>query len=292
MDKECLKCGETKALKMFRPADGNRDGKNHYCIECHSIYPPSELIFLGDKQCRKCNAMKPRSEFGVTTRQWGTFLQTYCKQCSRMSYSNSRIAYKASIVSMSPLKICLNCKIEKPILTFPASIGNPDRKSHFCWDCKKSHPWEKLIVLGTKICTYCKEEKPRTCFEIRTKAQELNSMCSVCFPMYRKARYDRNPDKFREQSRTLQRKYWQLYPERLRAIARERQKTPRQRQLRLLSQRMMVDSMSDTYILYLLKSQTGIEKKTLRSMEGIADIINAHKSILKLKRVVKSVRNE
>jgi hypothetical protein len=63
--KTCLKCHEEKSIRQFRMADGNEDGRHHFCKACAKTHPRNELLKLGNKKCITCKEIVPRTEFYI-----------------------------------------------------------------------------------------------------------------------------------------------------------------------------------------------------------------------------------
>ena len=88
MTKECIKCGETKALSEFHKNKANKDGLRSECNECKRLYQRKRKRELQDtgynapdeKECSKCHEVKKSSEFSMDSHKRDG-LNTICKQC-------------------------------------------------------------------------------------------------------------------------------------------------------------------------------------------------------------------
>ena len=83
--KLCSKCETKKGLSEFAINAANLDGKDYWCKPCRSDYhkikyPRSMNPMFKDKdskQCRKCEIIKPRTEFASN----GGNKISYCREC-------------------------------------------------------------------------------------------------------------------------------------------------------------------------------------------------------------------
>lgn len=91
--KQCIHCGQRKPLFEFFPRYGSADGRTNHCKQCHLAQERDRIEHLRQqhatsdeqKQCIRCNEVKPFSKFG-----------SRAKTCKRCLYLANRNGSKAS----------------------------------------------------------------------------------------------------------------------------------------------------------------------------------------------------
>lgn len=102
------------------------------------------------------------------------------------------------------MKMCVRCKVHKPIESFWKEKGRPDGHKAACAECvgadNKLTPEDRkkrkdaLKTATTKVCRTCKEEKPKAEFRIANgNTDKLENQCEKCYDSNRRAQYKKNP---------------------------------------------------------------------------------------------------
>lgn len=146
------------------------------------------------KVCTGCREEKPKSEFYKRSAS-PDGLQHRCKSCTRDAQKKNRLANKlknANGVDTAGTKFCAECKTEKPKKEFHKSSSRPDGLQHLCKLCardinKKNYFANKSKnervdnTTGTKVCSKCRQEKPKGSFyKSPLRRDGLDSRCKSC----------------------------------------------------------------------------------------------------------------
>lgn len=102
------------------------------------------------KRCSYCKTHKHFTEFNTSNR--GDGFQNVCKPCAKAyykAYNASRKAAKPLVVVQS--KVCLDCKLEKPISQFGTKNNTLDKKQIYCKPCWRTRCYkaQKRYVNGS-----------------------------------------------------------------------------------------------------------------------------------------------
>ena len=93
-----------------------------------------------NKQCLKCNKIKPISEYyRDKTKKDG--YKNHCKACDKLYQSTKRKKYMASTIGT---KICGLCGVEKQVSEFNKYKSLSDGRSWWCKDCAHKN-WKKKM---------------------------------------------------------------------------------------------------------------------------------------------------
>lgn len=108
-------------------------------------------------------------------------------------------------------QVCTHCYTEKPIEDFFKNAKSPTGYQVCCKDCmhmlysKTKDPRKRrsqLVILPTKICTQCKQEKVLEDFYVKNEHRDgHDSQCKVCRSEYTKQRRLNDPEWRRAQDR-------------------------------------------------------------------------------------------
>lgn len=97
------------------------------------------------KICPKCKESKHLDDYHYSSRSYNN-RQTYCKVCSNEIDKIKRDKYRSNgptIIKTN--KICLTCKVDKPINEFPVSRDKADWHVSYCKLC-----WTKYVKARKK----------------------------------------------------------------------------------------------------------------------------------------------
>lgn len=215
-------------------------------------------------------------------------------------------------------KTCLKCNSVKPMDSFRPVGANSDGRASYCRECAKVHPMSELLSLGTKVCTCCKVEKQRTEFNVRLKAgkHEIRSKCEECLQMERKLKYNSNPELYREKSRLEAARQRANNPEKVTERSRRQRETnqfkgktwkeymaeyrnnnkdvlaPKQKVRSKKHLERIKNGLEDSYILSRLAQNTGIPAKELKEMDGVGEMIEVKRQIIKVHRAKTEVQKK
>ena len=159
----------------------------------------SWAIMFGDnimetKRCRKCDEVKPTSEF-YKVRASKDGLHSWCSTCNR-EYAKSRpkINHPAK---MTGYKICTKCYMLKSIHKFSRNIRSSDGRMGICKQCdsniKLLRPIRTSVMSGNKVCVRCNKSKSVLLFYKDNRASDgRQSTCKECSAKsQRKSKYMR-----------------------------------------------------------------------------------------------------
>jgi hypothetical protein len=96
--KSCTKCGLVKELRDFARDPKYKDEIMLHCRSCVSRISgaqPARVPVDTPQQCRKCNKVKPASEYHINKRR-PTSLENACKPCILESQRIRNMSLKAS----------------------------------------------------------------------------------------------------------------------------------------------------------------------------------------------------
>ncbi len=186
-ERRCYKCGITKPISEFYPAN-KAQGIYHYsCKECDRI-PPSTYITVTEKVCGRCKILKPVTEFN-RARMTNDGYFRWCKKCVEENHHVTTAKYRElndnnaidKLENSTMTKECRNCNKVKPISEFNLHRTNKDGHSCYCTQCNmelKKEDYNKYKLLPSKE----KLEKQNKHNESRI--QERNNMKAEVFAYY------------------------------------------------------------------------------------------------------------
>ena len=156
--KLCSRCEKKLGLSEFATNAANLDGKDYWCRKCRSAYhkikyPRSMKPMFKDetsKQCRKCEIVKPHTEFAKN----GGKKTSYCKGC----YKDIGIVTGLSKFNLTPTEyvdmfeaqngLCYICCKEEPSKNKKRLSVDHD---HSC--CGKAKACKKCV--RKLLCSQC-----------------------------------------------------------------------------------------------------------------------------------------
>ena len=156
-------------------------------------------------------------------------------------------------------KICIKCKIEKPLDEFYNQKNKLDGKRNDCKKCTNAHKsideaTRDYVVLHGKVCKGCNNHLPASEFYDRKSTIDGKfGKCKVCFNANQNERVMNDPDRFNKHVERVQR-FREKHKDRLNNERRDRMQNDPAFKLRiLLSKRVRdcVDRKSDSFSGYL-----------------------------------------
>lgn len=203
--KVCGSCKKDKSKNEFYKCASARDGLSRRCKPCDAAANRQARLVNklknangGDmssaKICSKCDEEKPRSEFykSSTTRDG---VSSWCKSCDTSARRQRCLANKlknTNSVDVTGVKVCSMCKLEKPKSEFYKNAVTRDGLMHRCKSCASASYKQRRLanklkstrdvdMTKAKICTKCKEKKPKNEFYKDFAARDgLASWCKSC----------------------------------------------------------------------------------------------------------------
>lgn len=186
-------------------------------------------------------------------------------------------------------KKCLKCNEAKPITSFRPNKGNPDGYCHYCKECAKAYPRTELTKLGPKMCPVCMEEKQRYFFRT-TATGKILGHCKGCEAKKMGEYRDKNRERVKEIGRNAARRRREKYGNvEWLAIKSDKEALESHYKKCSIRQKGSVDQISDSYAVHRLCRQTGLKSKELREIPNIKEILEASRTLLKLKRSIRDV---
>jgi len=152
--KRCPKCEEIKSIAMFSHNATRKDGFDCHCKECinkntkeyhEKIKAQNQnkdysKIILSDisKICIKCNELKSLEMFKINRGTKDGF-SNICRTCASKKYKENTESMTderiGEIELMKPIKHCIGCKMDKPIINFGIDRSNFDGHRSVCNEC-------------------------------------------------------------------------------------------------------------------------------------------------------------
>lgn len=83
-------------------------------------------------------------------------------------------------------KTCSKCSLEQPLVNYNKEVIRKDGYYPWCKSCLKEHrriryiKRPKYFLIHNKVCSFCKEDKPRDQFGIWESSRNLKSRCILC----------------------------------------------------------------------------------------------------------------
>lgn len=185
--KACQQCGKTSTQPRFLCSSsvcamcGRRDKHKAWAQQRETREIP-ENVLEGTKQCAKCKQEQPKKNF-TRNNKADDFLLARCRQCIHKEYEEQQKKKKHQTGNTK--KTCVVCKQTKDVAAFHR---NPRCKTCVsAWLAERREKRRKKAALaadvrtGTKVCTTCKETKPKAdfCFNFGAK-DSLTRQCKPC----------------------------------------------------------------------------------------------------------------
>jgi len=193
--KECSRCGEVLSFECFYKANNRKTGFQTVCIACTSGGSQTvarEKIFTdnikGEKECAKCHAVKPFSEFHKD--KYGKFgRKARCKACVTIGHNHKPREVLFSDVG-EEVKECSYCHKVLPFTSFYEQAQSKHGRTAVCKKCTciKSNlvripkdPVRYDVDKELKSCAKCKEMKSFYDFPKNSKMPYgAGSSCKEC----------------------------------------------------------------------------------------------------------------
>lgn len=98
------------------------------------------------KKCARCFQDKSFTEFNIDNKNRGDGFQGYCKPCQSAyykTYNTARAEAQAKTYPQS--KVCLDCRLEKPISQYGKRAISLDKHNSYCKPC-----WRLRVKAATR----------------------------------------------------------------------------------------------------------------------------------------------
>lgn len=203
--KVCTGCQEKKPKSEFYKRAASPDGLQPRCKPCvnsanaknrraNKLKNARGVDAVGTKFCSECKTEKPKKEFSkASSRPDG--LSHRCKSCASTVSKKNYLANKSKnerVDDATGTKVCSKCKQEKSKGSFYKSPLRRDGLDSRCKSCVIGDNREKrcanklkhasgVNASGTKICSVCKETKPKSEFGKNASTRDgLTYRCKRC----------------------------------------------------------------------------------------------------------------
>jgi hypothetical protein len=164
--KICTGCKINKEIRDSAQNLRTKDGMNYHCRSCKSKKGRVHNLMLPvdtPQQCKRCNEVKPASEYNRNTRS-PTGLHDLCKPCYRRRDKDRYLKLQRSKVFVQRQeKLCTACKRTKPGLAFHKQSKRIDGLCHICkskWQAPSASKPKLMVPVVLlrgcdKRCTRC-----------------------------------------------------------------------------------------------------------------------------------------
>jgi hypothetical protein len=193
VDSLCTKCNQIKPVSNFRKNSSRKTGVHQLCKVCEKTQQDAKFARRRlaaeipiTKCCKKCNQVKPSSEFTKDCNSRDGLLYQ-CKVC--FSQQNQRRArLRVDKVTIPSEKKCHTCGKIKSSAEFNRTKHKVDGLQDDCKECAKikrdariSEMQDAIVIPETKKCYQCNTTKASSEFcKNKTRSDGLHYVCKEC----------------------------------------------------------------------------------------------------------------
>jgi hypothetical protein len=143
-EKRCSRCGESKPLEDFSPANLSKDGHQAYCKPCAAAHYREWRVLrrTGEKRCGRCGEVKALDAFYTRNNPAKGRYQAWCKDCQKHAVISGyrdnpekHAAYNREWGQRNPDKkadIALKTRLGLPHGTYARLLAAAEGKCEIC----------------------------------------------------------------------------------------------------------------------------------------------------------------